>query len=85
MRGTENVGCNGTGHRDTSLLLSAEQLADLLQVSKRTSWRLRSSGRLPKHVLLGCNVRWRTAEIESWVVAGCPTLSEWDSRQKVGP
>jgi prophage regulatory protein len=82
MRGSEKVGSND--YRSTSLLLSAERLAELLQVSKRTLWRLRSSGRLPEPVVLGSSVRWRAAEIESWVLAGCPTLSEWDSRRKLG-
>ena len=82
MRETEDVGCKGTVRRG-ALLISAEQLAELLHVSKRTLWRLRSRGRLPEPVLLGSSVRWRSAEIESWVLAGCPTLSEWDVQKQL--
>ena len=84
MRGSQKFEVGGSVQRGMSLLLSAEQLARLLQVSKRTLWRLRSAGRLPEPLVLGCSVRWRAAEIESWVLAGCPTLSEWDSRRELG-
>ena len=55
-------------------LLSAQTLAKRLAVSVRTLWRLRSSGKLPEPVRLGGAVRWRTADIDAWVAAGCPEL-----------
>jgi excisionase family DNA binding protein len=55
-----------------SLLLSAQTLAKRLAVSVRTLWRLRSSGKLPQPVRLGGAVRWRAADIDAWVAAGCP-------------
>ena len=58
----------------TPLLLSADRLADLLGVSVRTLWRLRSAGRLPRPVRLGASVRWRADEVTLWVAAGCPPL-----------
>jgi len=58
----------------TSLLLSARTLAQRLAVSVRTLWRLRSSGKLPEPVHLGGAVRWRKADIDAWVAAGCPDL-----------
>jgi predicted DNA-binding transcriptional regulator AlpA len=57
-----------------SLLLSARMLAKRLAVSVRTLWRLRSSGKLPEPVRLGGAVRWRAADIDAWVAAGCPDL-----------
>ena len=55
-----------------SLLLSARTLAKRLGVSVRTLWRLRSAGKLPTPVRLGGVVRWRVADIDAWVAAGCP-------------
>lgn len=64
------------------LLLSAEALGELLQVSERSVWRLRSAGKLPRPVRVGGSIRWRKGEIRRWVEAGCPSLKEWDARQQ---
>jgi prophage regulatory protein len=53
-------------------LLSAESVARMLQVSVRTLWRLRSSGKLPKPVKVGGSVRWRADDVHQWIEAGCP-------------
>jgi prophage regulatory protein len=55
-----------------SLLVSADRLAGLLQVSTRTLWRLLSAGKLPKPIRLGGSVRWRLDEIGKWIDNGCP-------------
>ena len=62
-------------------LICAESLARMLDVSVRTLWRLRNSGKLPLPIKLGGSVRWRTSEILAWVAAGCPGLKEWERRQ----
>ena len=54
------------------LLLTAAQVADLLGVSTRTLWRLRSAGSVPAPVKLGGSVRWRGSELHQWIDAGCP-------------
>lgn len=54
------------------VLISAKELAELLGVSIRTLWRLRSGGQLPLPVRLGHTVRWRMTDIETWLAAGCP-------------
>jgi excisionase family DNA binding protein len=54
------------------LLISAGELAKLIQVSERTLWRLYSAGRLPKPVRLGRSTRWRLAEVRQWIDSGCP-------------
>jgi len=54
------------------VLLTVAELARLLQVSTRTIWRLLSAGNLPAPVRLGNAVRWRSAEINSWISEGCP-------------
>jgi excisionase family DNA binding protein len=60
---------------DLSKLLTADQLAKLLNISIRTLWRLRAGGKLPAPVRLGGSVRWRPVEIEAWLAAGCPDAS----------
>lgn len=54
------------------VLLTVDELSELLKVSKRTIWRMRSSGQIPKPVRIGGGVRWRQSEIENWIKKGCP-------------
>lgn len=73
--------------RSANLLISAEELATILKVSKRTLWRLLSGAKLPRPVHVGRSPRWRLNEINAWIAAGCPDLESWqhiridDSRQ----
>ena len=53
------------------VLISAEELAKLMQVSERTLWRLLSAGKVPQPVRIGRNTRWRYAEIREWIEKGC--------------
>ena len=53
------------------LLITARKLAQLLGVSTRTLWRLRSAGRLPEPMRLGGAVRWRFDEVREWIAGGC--------------
>jgi predicted DNA-binding transcriptional regulator AlpA len=50
-------------------LITAEQLAGTLQVSKRTLWRMRSAGQLPRCVR-------RRDEVAAWIAAGCPAVPD---------
>jgi predicted DNA-binding transcriptional regulator AlpA len=54
------------------VLVTARQLASMLQVSTRTLWRMRSAARLPAPVRLGGSVRWRLDDVTSWIEKGCP-------------
>ncbi len=56
----------------TPILISAEELAKLMQVSERTLWRLLSAGKVPQPVRIGRNTRWRYAEVCEWIEKGCP-------------
>lgn len=60
------------------LTANAKQVAAMLGVSVRQVWRLHNTGRLPRPVRLGNCVRWRRAEIEAFVEAGCPTREQWE-------
>ena len=53
-------------------LVTAQEVARLLNISTRTLWRLRSAGHLPAPVRLGGAVRWQLNEIRKWIDDGCP-------------
>ena len=65
-----------------TLALNAKQAAAMLNVSVRQLWRLNSTGQLPKPIRLGHCVRWRKAELEAFVEAGCPTREKWEGSQR---
>lgn len=48
-------------------LLTTQELADLLKVSTRTISRMKSAGELPEPVMIGRLVRWKRADIETWL------------------
>jgi excisionase family DNA binding protein len=54
-----------------TVLISAEELAEMLRISERTLWRLLSAGQIPKPVRIGRSTRWRAAEIRIWIDSGC--------------
>lgn len=53
-------------------LLSIRAVAKLLGgCSVRHIRRLSDSGRMPRPVKLGHLIRWRRADLEAWITAGC--------------
>jgi len=64
------------------LLLTAPDLARLLQVAVSSVYRMLASGRLVRPVRLGGCVRWRAEEVRAWIEAGCPSASRWKWRPK---
>jgi len=61
-----------------AIMLDSIQTARLLGVARSTFWKLYTQGRTPEAVRLSDRVvRWRKAEIEAWVHAGCPTRDKW--------
>lgn len=57
------------------VVVTAGQLAIMLQVSKRTLWRMRSAGQLPSPMRVGGIVRWRLDDVLRWIAAGCPVAT----------
>ena len=56
-----------------SLLLSAEDSAELLGIGRTLFYSMHSSGRLgPIPIKLGRRVLWNRKELEAWVRAKCP-------------
>lgn len=52
-------------------VLTIGQVAQLLQVSSRTLYRLRDAGKLPQCVRIGGAIRWSRSVVEDWVQGGC--------------
>lgn len=59
------------------LLIDARQVAALLDRSLPSVRRDDAAGRLPAPLSLGGSKKWRKAEIEAWVAAGCPGRARW--------
>lgn len=55
-----------------SALWDVAQVADYLNCSKRTVYRLADGGKMPPPIRLGGLVRWRTDLLHRWVAEGCP-------------
>jgi excisionase family DNA binding protein len=54
-------------------LIDVRAVAVLLGCSTRHVYRLTDAERMPAPVRLGALIRWRRAEIEEWIAAGCPS------------
>lgn len=61
------------------LVLTAEEVAELLSISRAHVFRLQRGGRLPTPIRFGRSVRWPRAELEAWLRAGAPSRQEWES------
>lgn len=59
------------------LLLKSQDAATLLGVSKAHFYRMHNAGKVPLPLRLGGAVRWRRAEMESWIAAGMPSRAKW--------
>ena len=57
------------------LMMTADELAETLCISKRQVWRLKAKGDIPKPVRIGSSVRWRRSDILQWIAEGCPSSS----------
>jgi predicted DNA-binding transcriptional regulator AlpA len=64
------------------LLITAQEGAAMIGVSLRQWWRLFSSGKIPRAVIIGQSKRWRPHELRRWVDAGCPERSVWDQVER---
>lgn len=60
------------GAADAPLLIDVAEVGRLLTCSQAHVRRLADAGRMPRPVKLGTLVRWKRAEIEQWLAAGCP-------------
>lgn len=63
-------------------LLDVRKVASMLGCSPRHVYRLFDAGRLPRPVRLGTLVRWRRAELASWIDDGCKPVSANATRSR---
>jgi excisionase family DNA binding protein len=63
---------------DKDQLLRADEVAKLLNVSRRHVFRLKSAGKLPKPLFIGASLRWPRRIIADWIKAGTPDRKKWD-------
>ena len=64
------------------LLLSSEELASMLSISRATLWRMLAAGKLPLPLRPSPGiVRWKADEICRWVDSGMPDLKTWQALQ----
>jgi prophage regulatory protein len=68
----DQVTVTAAGSRQEPLLIGAEEVARMLDISPRSVWRLLSAGKLIEPVRIGGNTRWRFAEVRQWIADGCP-------------
>ncbi len=62
----------------TPLLLSANEVAAALSVSRATVYQMSNTGLLgPMPIALGGRKLWRYEELAAWVRAGCPARERW--------
>lgn len=57
-------------------LISLSTFARLTGMSTRSLQRLRDQGKLPMPVRLGRCLRWVRREVDEWIAAKCPDLSQ---------
>lgn len=60
-------------------LLTVQEVATLLRVSKRTVYRLVLQNKLPEPRKIGRSIRWHKQELLSWLEAYCPPLEVSDA------
>ena len=60
--------------------LDVGQVAMVLDVSKRSVYRLRDGGRIPAPLRIGRSARWRATGIDDWTERGCPFRRRADAR-----
>jgi predicted DNA-binding transcriptional regulator AlpA len=68
--------------KETSLLVKAQELAEMLSVSTRHIWRMKASGKLPRAIEIGNCVRGKLLDISIWLSMDCPSTKEFEAYQK---
>lgn len=65
-----------------SMLLSAEDSAQLLGIGRTLFYSMHSSGRLgPMPIKLGRRTLWNRKELQNWIEAGCPPRNQWQTKE----
>lgn len=74
-----------SGAPPSPLMVSADDGARLLGISRAQWWKLHSAGRLPLPLRFGSRApRWRVDELRAWLEAGAPDRDSWQRFQRGG-
>lgn len=66
----------------TEKLLTVEAVAEMLSLSKRAVFRMKSAGLICPSIKVGQGaVRFRQSDIELWIKLGCPNQLEFKARK----
>ena len=64
-------------------LLTAKAVGEMLSLSKRQIFRMKSAGLICSSVKVGRGaVRWRQSDIEKWIQWGCCSRQEFEARME---
>ncbi len=70
---------HSNGHSVESLLIADREAAALCGVSRATWHRLRAAGKLPPSLRIARCVKWRRADVELWILLGCPDRATFEA------
>lgn len=59
--------------------VDTEGAARLIGRSSRSIVRDDDSGRMPRSIHIGSSRRWLVAELDAWLMYGCPLRDEWET------
>ena len=69
-----------TNDKDLCQLLTAKAVGQMLSLSKRQIFRMRSSGLICAPVKVGAGaIRWRKSDVERWISLGCCSRQEFEA------
>ena len=69
-----------TGNKNQ--LLTAQVIGEMLSLSKRAVFRMKSAGLICPSIKVGQGaIRWLTSDIEQWIKWGCCSMQEFEARK----
>jgi excisionase family DNA binding protein len=67
------------------LVLTPEELAKALGISRAHLFRLHSRGLLPRPLRFGRSLRWDRSTVTQWLAAGAPSRDRWEATRSQQP
>jgi predicted DNA-binding transcriptional regulator AlpA len=72
-----------TTEQTTEKLLTAQAVGEMLSLSKRQIFRMKSAGLICSSLKCGQGaIRWRQSDIEKWISMGCPSKKDFEAMQQ---